>query len=330
MFHLEREDERLAFALELYNFSSLLEAESGNEDTEDQINRLKQKVNNFSEVHDLDSFEIPERVRHLEENGFETVPDYFEGEGGTWESFVKVRPKAPNLFCTNSGCCSQPPPNIFNVNRRNDRSKTECIAKYITKGSNELEILKRLKKIQSPHVISLIESFQAGSGSFAILPKLHSIEEQLYFDRDARHLRGNVTQLCRGLIKGLACLHKHNIAHMDIKPRNLVYDLADNLQIVDFDIAIQLEDENEEIDGYRGTRGWTAPEVGKRDSGSPASMYSPIKADRWSCGHVIEYLLHKAGAKDNRLSMVAGKLKAKIPQQRPSLLEWENWLLGSL
>ncbi|KAH8980622.1 kinase-like domain-containing protein, partial [Lactarius hatsudake] len=87
------------------------------------------------------------------------------------------------------------------------------------------------------------------------------------------------------LIKGLAYLHKHRIAHRDIKPDNLVCDDVFRLKIIDFDIAIEVQDENTEVDEYRGTEDWTAPEIGKEDG--PTPMYSPIKADRWSCGRVL-------------------------------------------
>jgi serine/threonine protein kinase len=167
----------------------------------------------------------------------------------------------------------------------------------------------------------LVESFQGFCGPYiVILPQLHSIENQL----SSQRLRGKVARLCWDLIEGLACLHKSKLAHLDIKPSNLVCDDAHRLQIVNFDVALEVKDQDQEIYGYRGTRGWTAPEVGK-----PASTYSPIKADRWSCGHVILHLLDRVGDEDSRLSMIAGKLKAKVPQQRPSLLEWHKWLEGS-
>ncbi|KAF8263659.1 kinase-like domain-containing protein, partial [Lactarius quietus] len=94
--------------------------------------------------------------------------------------------------------------------------------------------------------------------------------------------------LGRGLIEGLAYLHEHNIAHRDIKPDNLVCDSNCRLQIIDFDVALQVQDENTLTDKYRGTKGWTAPEMGKGKQDEPTSMHSPIRADRWSCGRVLQ------------------------------------------
>jgi serine/threonine protein kinase len=107
---------------------------------------------------------------------------------------------------------------------------------------------------------------------------------------------------------------------MDIKLSNLVYDDFFDLKLVDFDVAVQLEDKNEEIGEYRGTKSWTAPEVGERDG----SMYSPIKADRWTRGCVILHLLDRAGEEDSRLRMAVGRLKSIVPQQRPIVVRLEQ------
>ncbi|KAH9952844.1 kinase-like domain-containing protein, partial [Russula dissimulans] len=83
------------------------------------------------------------------------------------------------------------------------------------------------------------------------------------------------------LIRGVAFLHKLCIAHRDIKPDNLLVDQEICLKIIDFDIAMQVKDEDEEVDGQCGTKHWIAPEIEEK------LMYSPIKADRWSTGRVL-------------------------------------------
>ena len=143
-----------------------------------------------------------------------------------------------------------------------------------------------------------------------------SIYDQQFIRDAGAHLRYKLTW---GLIDVLTYLHKYNIAHRDIKPANLVCDGRYRLQIIDLDVAIRVQDENTETDQYRGTKGWTAPEMGTEDG--PAQRYSPIKADRWSCGRVLlqHILIDRKGTWG--LSTFSNLLMAEDPQQRPSLLE---------
>jgi serine/threonine protein kinase len=122
------------------------------------------------------------------------------------------------------------------------------------------------------------------------------------------------------LIKGLAYLHKLCIAHRDIKPDNLLLGRNFCLKIIDFDIAIQVKDEDEEVDDRCGTKGWIAPEIKTKRK----LMYSPIKADRWSCGHVLLWILNKLGKDEMPLRGIARKLSAYTPRRRPSLVECCN------
>jgi serine/threonine protein kinase len=184
----------------------------------------------------------------------------------------------------------------------------EIIAKKVHKESNELKIFELLNTFQlkSEHIISLHESFQTQSTSWAILPKIISLV--------GGQLHGKVAQVCWGLIKGVAYLHKFCIAHRDIKPENLVVDWGFCLKIIDFDYAMEVIDEDEVVNGQCGTKGWMAPETEK-------SMYSPIRADRWSTGRVLLYLLNKFRKEDTVLRTIALKLTTHNPELRSSMLQ---------
>ena len=116
-------------------------------------------------------------------------------------------------------------------------------------------------------------------------------------------------------IKGVAYLHKFCIAHRDIKPENLVVDREFCLKTIDFDVSMRVEDEDEVVEGRCGTKGWIAPEIEEK------SMYSPIKADRWSTGQVLHYLLNVYRKDDTVPRMAVGKLTAYNPNQRWSMLQ---------
>jgi serine/threonine protein kinase len=132
-------------------------------------------------------------------------------------------------------------------------------------------------------------------------------------------------QLGWGLIKGVAYLHEHNIAHRDINPDNIVFNRDYQLQIIDFNLAVQVQNEDTETDEYLGVKGdWTAHEMGEEDG--PTLMHSPVRADRWACGRVLLRCILVGGG-DRRLSNFADELMAIRPQQRPSQLEWHELLM---
>jgi serine/threonine protein kinase len=204
---------------------------------------------------------------------------------------------------------------------RQSNPQKKLIAKYVPEDSNELEILQIINRSQpkSEHVISLLDSFYESSGTWIILPKLGDIYNYFAFSFD--RLRDHATQICWGLIEGLAFLHKLWIAHRDIKPGNLLLDRNLSVKIIDFDLAVQVEDEDDMVDDYCGTAGWVAPEVENK-----VPMYSPIRADRWSCGCFILHLLGKVKKTDRLLEEKARALIADEPSVRPSLLEWQSWV----
>ncbi|KAG8216302.1 kinase-like domain-containing protein, partial [Butyriboletus roseoflavus] len=85
----------------------------------------------------------------------------------------------------------------------------------------------------------------------------------------------------------------HKVAHCDIKPGNAVVDTeldsktSPQLYIIDFDIAQFFESEETMIQGWCGTPSWTAPEIGSRHG--QIKRHSPILADRWAYGRMIQY-----------------------------------------
>ena len=208
----------------------------------------------------------------------------------------------------------QMPDHVLTVYRPMDSNK-KFIAKKVREVPNELEMLRLLDSIprKSDHIITLVDSFHG----WAILPKLATVKG--YVEFGPKLSESKVSQLCLGLIKGLTYLHEHRIAHRDIKPDNLLIN-KENVRsiIIDFDIAMRVEDEDEEIDDQCGTKHWLAPEVAGN------LRYSPIKADRWSCGCVILYFLDKYEQEGRYLRVFATKLMAHDPKRRPSLFEWES------
>ncbi|RXW20231.1 hypothetical protein EST38_g5621 [Candolleomyces aberdarensis] len=318
----------LEFALELYNLLSMVEEAAGLK-TESKIQSLRNETLKFVQNEKLQSFtsERPDppgdraeqgsakrrkkwngggiAEQELEEGGYKVKPTTYEDEiGGVWEEVHK--PSSENIWTV--------------YPKSGDKKRTALIAKRIS--NSELEILQFLHTAgpSSPHILTFIDNVIAPTNTYVIFPKLNRIHATIKYG-PVESLRSKIEQWCRGLVDGVAYLHAKKIAHLDIKPDNLVYGIDGQLKIIDFDCAKRLEDEEEEIIGYRGTPGWTAPEMGEADG--VKQSYSAIRADRWSCGLVLKLFL-ESGAPGSLLtfSALAGRLTVGNPSERPSLIEW--------
>jgi len=257
------------------------------------------------EAEGKDSFTGLEKRRRenedaLKEAGYEL--EFDDGGSGTIERIWKL------------------PPHMYSVRQKGK----EYIAKVLRRHSNELQVLKMLNSPISrcDNIIQLLDTVETDGKRartlLAVLPMLGSVSEQLCFGGGV--LRGRFVDLSRDLAKGLTFLHDNDIAHLDIKPANLVY--TDNycLKIIDFDVSVRVKGEDYEIDDYLGSEGWMAPEIGTENG--RRQMYSPIRADRYSCGRVFKEFASVHDGNDEGLAEFAGRLMALIPRNRPRLSEW--------
>lgn len=311
------------FVRHLYNLRHMVEMDKEIEAAEAEIRRLKEKIEQHDNEHPMKSLYANNKRKcnnnDVDDRGADRSARGVSATGfaGLGAHGYKVKPPVEDIVDEKGGVLKAPrskmPSHILTVYQQSDPSK-RFIAKKVHEQSNELEFLNYLNTFQpkSEHIISLHEYFQTQSTSWAILPEMDTISDYISF---APHrLSGKVAQVCWGIIKGIAYLHKFCIAHRDIKPENLVVDRNFCLKIIDFDVAMKVNDEDEVVDGQCGTEGWMAPEMEEK------SMYSPIKADRWSTGQVLLYLLDEFENEDTVLRATARKLTTHNPDLRSPML----------
>ncbi|PVF95392.1 kinase-like protein, partial [Serendipita vermifera] len=91
------------------------------------------------------------------------------------------------------------------------------------------------------------------------------------------------------LLDVVAFIHSKLIAHLDIKPDNLVVDTsAREILLIDFGLSVRLPNKEATLKGARGTPGWVAPELNLQGSLDSDVVFSPILADTWAVGKVIK------------------------------------------
>lgn len=126
--------------------------------------------------------------------------------------------------------------------------------------------------------------------------------------------------LLQQMVEGFIFLHRHGIAHMDIKSANIVIDTSlEQLYIIDLGLACKVNSPEDTVSGFRGTKQWVAPEI--EDDGY---AYSAIHADLWAVGELIQTVLvlwHKGPTPNNGLGEVVTQLLSTDPLKRPMLIE---------
>jgi len=170
-------------------------------------------------------------------------------------------------------------------------------------GSNERQFLKYTGKI------------------IIVLPWKSPLDDVL--ESHGRDHPMDVLSLSRQFIEGVDFLHRHGVAHCDLKPGNVVVDTpaspSPELFIIDFDLAEWVEGVKTMMKGWWGTRPWVAPDLGSRDD---PQLYSPILADRWACGRMIHHFLKYIPAFEfQTLQDFVRRLLNVNPEARPELNE---------
>ncbi|KAH8111180.1 kinase-like domain-containing protein [Phellopilus nigrolimitatus] len=175
--------------------------------------------------------------------------------------------------------------NIYGV-RQTGRDGA-CIAKRLRADSKELEILEKLRKEQPrcENIIDLIDVVDSSVGKCIILPFLGNVAYSLLLGSEGK-LHGRYIRASRDVALGVAFLHEHGIAHMDIKPANLLYTSTYVVKIIDFDVSVQVKDEEEQVTGFFMT------------------------------------FLEEHQGDDEGLKLFASRLLSNDPNERPQLRDW--------
>ncbi|KAF5360330.1 hypothetical protein D9757_013948 [Collybiopsis confluens] len=143
----------------------------------------------------------------------------------------------------------------------------QVVAKKVQATSAELKIYMSLQRAYR-HEDFILPTLKR----FDFPPQGPTTVTYLVFPRwiplsELRHLELNASQivaLCSGLASGVDFLHSQLVAHLNLKPDNLVIQRNGGeveLRIIDFSISVLLNACNDLCSTYQGTPGFMAPEV---------------------------------------------------------------------
>ncbi|XP_017309827.2 triple functional domain protein isoform X3 [Ictalurus punctatus] len=179
----------------------------------------------------------------------------------------------------------------FAVVKRCDQKGTKrtvavkLVNKKLMKRDQVTQELSILKRLQHPHIISLQDIFETPS-SYALVLEMADQGRLLDFIVSWGNLtEEKVAFYLRDILEALHYLHNCRIAHLDVKPENLVVDQSSSqltVKLTDFGDAVQLNSAHY-IHPLLGSPEFAAPEV---VLGEPVSLTS----DLWSLG-VVTYVI---------------------------------------
>jgi serine/threonine protein kinase len=180
---------------------------------------------------------------------------------------------------------------------------------------HEVEVLRRLHGNQSTKQTRMIPLLDVVGGRLIVLPLRTPLP--LFLDLDASV--GDIGELALQFLEGVAHLQRSSVAHLDLKPDNIVVQRDPkskkvDLAIIDLNIAV-FADAEPTISTSSGTDGWSAPEV---SAGKP---YDPLLADRWSCSRVLKDFteLMEPSRLRERMCILSQQLMDPSPSRRPPI-----------
>ena len=187
--------------------------------------------------------------------------------------------------------------------------------------SDELRIHSFLDNVKSQdnHTIALLDQVALETKTIIVMP-----EERMLRDVPVSVFKASGNDIAHQFLEGVRFMHKNKVAHLDLKPENILVTKTTSplrLHINDYGESLQVDTEESWVEGYRGTKGWAAPEVQDK-------QYQPIRADLWSAGQVLQYIAHcqhadtpspSSSPSPFKYKSLAKKLLRRNPLERPLL-----------
>ena len=126
-------------------------------------------------------------------------------------------------------------------------------------GKESFSVYSLLKSIKSKNLIKVLECFRDEDKTIEIEEYVNGKRLDDYF-REKKATLEQVVDVGIALCEGLTPMHKLNLVHRDIQPKNIIITNEGSLKIIDFDIS-RKENENATHDTtLLGTVGYAAPE----------------------------------------------------------------------
>jgi len=146
----------------------------------------------------------------------------------------------------------------------------------------EIEALRKCKEI--PSVVDCLGVIKDEKYTYVAMPYYDRSLLDVVLDAGMMPVK-QVQNIITGVLQTLISCHEHGVAHLDVKPDNLMEDREGNTILIDFGSSHTFDNDeliqNDEVDyclletrGECGTEQYAAPELAD-------NQFSPTKSDMW-------------------------------------------------
>ena len=150
-----------------------------------------------------------------------------------------------------------------------------------TDSTSEVEILQSL---EHRNIVRFFHAIDTVNMTYVVMEYVPGQDLKMFLEDTDSLMENEARPILQQIVSAVHFLHKRLIAHRDIKLENILLDIAGNVKLCDFGLAIQLK-EGQILEEVCGTLEYMAPEV---LAGEP---YDGLAGDMWSLGVVLYVLV---------------------------------------
>ena len=116
---------------------------------------------------------------------------------------------------------------------------------------------ENLAALQHPHIVKVLESFEANGTAYYAMEYLEGGSLDSYIDQQGSLSEAEALSLTRQIGSALECMHHHRMLHLDLKPGNIMRRSSGEVVLIDFGLS-KLFDKNGEPESSTSLGGGTA------------------------------------------------------------------------
>ncbi|XP_042541781.1 sperm motility kinase 2B-like [Dipodomys spectabilis] len=146
---------------------------------------------------------------------------------------------------------------------------------------NEVEIVKALNH---PHMIRVYQVIQGEEYVYLVMEMATKGNLQMWIEESGHLFEAEARRFLKQIVSAVQYFHVNQIAHLDLKPDNILLDGNGNAKVSDFGLSMRIAP-GQLLTEIRGAYVYRAPEIYLRQ------QYNGFKVDVWCLGTILLFMV---------------------------------------